>query len=213
MALDSPYSFNKEINYATVNNQQMFTDSLTDGIKRWEGKLEYTYRPGLRTFHAIRLSVTSQQVDSNLLGLNPKYFTARSSSVTYPELSYNIKYVNVDYVHFPLTGWVAEGGILKRGFNKEMNMWQVSAKANKGWRLAKKTYYSLQGSGVLRVPFDQPYINHRMFGYGDMFLRGLERYVIDGVAAGMVRNSLRYELLRFNINTPIRSRSHDRIPF
>ena len=207
------YSFNKEINYATINNQQMFTDSLTDGIKRWEGKLEYTYRPGLRTFHAIRLSVTSQRVDSNLLGLNPKYFTARSSSVTYPELSYNIKYVNVDYVHFPLTGWVAEGGILKRGFNKEMNMWQVSAKANKGWRLAKKTYYSLQGSGVLRVPFDQPYINHRMFGYGDMFLRGLERYVIDGVAAGMVRNSLRYELLRFNINTPVRSRSHDRIPF
>lgn len=207
------YSFNREINYATVNNQQMFTDSLTDGIKRWEGSLQYNYRPGLRTFHTVRLSVTRQVVDSQLLGLNPKYLTASSSAVTYPELSYNIRYVNVDYVHFPLTGWVAEGGILKRGINKHMNMWQINGKANKGWRLAKKTYYALQGSAVLRYPFDQPYINHRMFGYGDMFLRGLERYVVDGVAAGMVRNTLRYELLRFNINNPLRARTHDRIPF
>lgn len=207
------YSFNKEINYATINNQQMFTDSLTDGIRRWEGKIEYTYRPGLRTFHAVRLSIVRQQVDSHLLDLNPKYFMARNSAVTYPELSYNIRYVNVDYVHFPLTGWIAEAGLLKRGIHKDMNMWQLNAKATKGWRIAKKTYYSLQGMGVVRVPFDQPYINHRMFGYGEMYLRGLEKYVIDGVAAGLLRSTLRRELFRFNINTPVRSRSHDRIPF
>lgn len=207
------YSFNREINYATINNQQMFTDSLTDGIRRWEGKIEYSYRPGLRTFHAVRLSVFKQRVDSQLLDLNPKYFVDRSSSVTYPELAYNMKYVNVDYVHFPLTGWIVEAGILKRGINKDMNMWQINAKANKGWQIAKKTYYALQAGGVLRVPFDQPYINHRMFGYGDMFLRGLERYVIDGVAAAMARSSLRRELFRFNIRPPIKSRTHDRIPF
>jgi outer membrane protein assembly factor BamA len=207
------YSFNREINYATVKNQQMFTDSLTDGIKRWEGKIEYTYRPGLRTFHAVRLSVVREQVDSQLLDLNPKYYTAHSSAVTYPELAYNIKYVNVDYVHFPLTGWVVEAGIVKRGINKDMNMWQINAKINKGWQVAKKTYYALQANGVLRVPFDQPYINHRMFGYGDMFLRGLERYVIDGVGGILTRSSLRRELVRFNIRTHLKSKSHDRIPF
>lgn len=208
------YSFNREINYATINNQQMFTDSLTDGIRRWEGKIEYSYRPGLRTFHAIRLSVFKQSVDSQLFDLNPKYFVEdHSNSVTYPELAYNMKYVNVDYVHFPLTGWIVEAGIMKRGISKDMNMWQINAKANKNWQIAKKTYYALQAGGVLRVPFDQPYINHRMFGYGDMFLRGLERYVIDGVAAGMARSSLRRELFRFNIRPPIRSRTHDRIPF
>lgn len=207
------YSFNREINYATINNQQMFTDSFTDGIRRWEGKIEYSYRPGLRTFHGFRLSVFKQTVDSQLIDLNPKYFMDRSNTVTYPELAYNVRYVNVDYVHFPLTGWIVEGGLLKRGINKEMNMWQINAKANKGWQVARKTYYALQAAGVLRVPFDQPYINHRMFGYGDMFLRGLERYVIDGVAAAMVRSSLRRELFRFNIRTPIKSRTHDKIPF
>ncbi|NII24685.1 hypothetical protein HB364_06335 [Pseudoflavitalea sp. X16] len=207
------YSFNKEINYATVNNQQMFTDSLTDGIRRWEGKLEYTYRPGLRTFHAVRLSIVHQQVDSQLLDLNPKYFKVNQSAVTYPELSYTIRYVNVDYVHFPLTGWMGEASLLKRGIHKNMDMWQLSAKVTKGWQLTKKTFYSLQGTGVLRVPFDQPYINHRMFGYGDMFLRGLEKYVVDGVAGLMARSTLRRELFRFNINTHLRSRSHDRIPF
>jgi outer membrane protein assembly factor BamA len=208
------YSFNREINYATINNQQAFTDSLTDGIKRWGASIEYTYRPGLRTFHGIRLSLSRQQVDSQLLDLNPKYFTAaHHSAITYPELAYTLKYVNVDYIHFPLTGWMGEFGFLKRGIQKDMDMWQLQAKVTKGWQIAKKFFYSWQGNGVLRVPFDQPYINYRMFGYGDLFLRGLERYVIDGVAAAMVRNSLRYEVLRFNIRTHLKSRTHDRIPF
>jgi outer membrane protein assembly factor BamA len=208
------YSFNQEINYATLNNQQAFTDSLTDGIRRWSGYLEYTYRPGLRTFHGIRFTLTRQRVDSQLLDLNPKYFTAgQHSTITYPELSYTLRYVNVDYIHFPLTGWMGDFGFLKRGFQKNMDMWQLQAKVTKGWQLAKKTFYSIQGNGVLRVPFDQPYINYRMFGYGDLFLRGLERYVIDGVAAVMARNTLRYELFRFSVNTHLKSRSHDRIPF
>lgn len=207
------YSYNKEINYTTANNQQMFTDSLTDGIRRWAGSIEYTYRPGLRTFHAVNLSIVRQQVDSQLLQLSPKYFTSNHSTITYPELSYTLKYINVDYVHFPLTGWMGEFGLLKRGLHKDMNMWQLQAKVTKGWQLGKKFYFNLQGNGVLRVPFDQPYINHRMFGYGDLFLRGLEKYVVDGVAAVMARNTFRYEILRFNINTHLRSRAHERIPF
>ena len=52
-----------------------------------------------------------------------------------------------------------------------------------------------------------------MFGYGDMYLRGLENYVIDGVAAFLSRQTLRRELIRFSIRTYLKSKSHDRIPF
>ena len=92
-------------------------------------------------------------------------------------------------------------------------MWQLSAKLTRSWPLGKKWYYGLESNGILRYPFDQPFINSQMFGHGNMYLRGLERYVIDGVAGAMVKNSIRRELFRFTIPTFLSSSSHDRIPF
>lgn len=206
------YSFNKEINYNTVANQQRFTDSLS-GSKKWYGNVEYTYRPGLRTFHSTRLGFIHLEVDSQVLSLNPKYFNSSKNKVAYPELTYTLNYYNVDYIPFPLTGWMGEVSLLKRGVTGNMNMWHISGKMTKGWELAKKTYFSWQGFGVLRVPFDQPFVSQRLFGYGDLYLRGLEKYVIDGVAALMLKHTFRHELFRFSIPTYLPSKSHDRIPF
>ncbi|WP_166437040.1 POTRA domain-containing protein [Niastella caeni] len=207
------YSYNREINYATIDNQQHFVDSLREGIKQWSGHIDYTYRPGLRTVHSVILSYTHQQVDPRINELNPKYYGSLRNKVSYPELIYNINYVNVDYKPFPLKGWIAEGSVSKKGFSKEMNMWQLTGKATKGWQLTKKDFFSWQGLGTLRFPFNQPYINQRMFGYGDMYLRGLEDYVIDGSAGFLTRQSYRHELFRFSVPTYIKSKSHDRIPF
>lgn len=207
------YSFNREINYATIDNQQVFVDSLPDGIKQWSGHIDYTYRPGLRTTHLVSLSYTHQLVDPRINELNPKYYGSFRNEISFPELTYNISYVNVDYKPFPLTGWLADGTVSKRGYNREMNQWQMSGRASKGWALNKKAFYGLQGVGMLRFPFNQPYINQRMFGYGDMYLRGLENYVIDGAAGFLVRNTLRHQILKFSVPTYIKSKSHDRIPF
>jgi outer membrane protein assembly factor BamA len=207
------YAYNKEINYSTENNQQVFQDSLPLGIKEWSGHVDYTYRPGLRSFHAVRLDVKHQEVDSGIFVLNPKFFNLGKNRVTYPELSYTFNYYNVDYAPFPLKGWMAEASLLKRGIHKDMNMWQLTGKMTKAWQLTKKNFVTWQGYGILRLPFDQPFINQRLFGYGDLYLRGMEKYVIDGVAAFMSRHTYRYELIRFSVPTYLKSRSHDRIPF
>jgi outer membrane protein assembly factor BamA len=207
------YSFNKEINYTTAENQQKFVDTLSSGIRQWYGFVGYTYRPGLRSFHSVRLSLTRQLVDSQVLSLNPKYFNSQQNAVVYPELSYTFNYYHVDYIPFPLTGWLGEFSFLKRGIHPDMNMFQLSGKLNKNWQLGKKNYFSWQGFGILRVPFDQPFINQRLFGYSDFYLRGLEKYVIDGVAGFLTRQTLRHEVTRFNIPTYIKSKSHDHIPF
>ena len=207
------YASNKEVNYSTIDNQQQFIDSLKESAQRYTGYVDYTYRPGLRTFHSFRLSYTKQIIDSQVLHLNPKYFGPQTTSIEYPEISYTLNYVNVDYIHFPLTGTQGSASLLKRGFHTDNNMWEFSGKFFKGWRIGKKFYFGWQANAVVRLPFDQPYINQRLFGYGDLYLRGLERYVVDGVAAGLTRHTFRRELFRFNIPTFIRSKTHDRIPF
>ena len=207
------YSLNKEVNFNTIDNQQMFIDSLERGIRRWRGSVEYTYRPGLRTFHGVSLAVTNEQVDTGVVALNPKYYNNGRTSVTYPELGYTVSHFNVDYIPFPLKGWQGEFSFLKRGIHSNMNMWQFGGKINMNYEIAKKTYFAWQGQGILRLPFDQPYINQRMFGYNDFYLRGYEKYVIDGVAGILSRQTFRRELFRFSIPTYLKSKSHDKIPF
>jgi hypothetical protein len=91
-------------------------------------------------------------------------------------------------------------------------MWQFVGRLTKGWQLSRKNYFLWQGAGTLRLPFDQPYINQRLFGYGDIYLRGLENYVIDGVAGALSKQTLRRQIFKFNIPTYIKSQSHDHIP-
>ena len=207
------YSSNKEVNYKTVDNQQVFVDSLGFGLRQWTAHADWLYRPGLRTFNSVRFAMTNVRVDTAIINLNPHYLSGGKSSITYPEISYKVNYVKVDYVHFPLKGWMGEASFVKRGFNKDMNLWELSGSFTKAWELSKKNYLSFQAYGVLRLPFDQPFVNHRLFGYGTLYLRGLEKYVIDGTAAFMSRQTYRRELVRFSVPTFLKSTSHDKIPF
>lgn len=206
------YADTKEINYATLNNEQMFTDTV-GGSKSWRGAVEYNYRPGLRTFHSIRLGFTHARFDQNILKLNPKFYNEGKNNVDIPEISYTLKHFHLDYIPFPLKGWSAEASILRKGIFSYSNMWQLAAKYQRATDLGQKFYFNWQGSGVIRYPFDQPFYNTQLFGYGDMYLRGLENYVVDGVGGLMSRQTLRRELFKFNVPTFVGSKSHDKIPF
>jgi outer membrane protein assembly factor BamA len=208
------YRTNKEVNYATIDNEQTFhSDKVNDIVmsKQWSVFFDFTNRPAIRTKNSFHFAYVSQVVDTSITTLNPKYFDNGTTKLAFPELGYKLEFTNVDYIPYPQKGVAAEAGILKRGFSKEFNMWQFSAKGAKHNFLAPKLSYTLQASGTLRVPFDQPFINQQLFGYGDFYLRGLENYVTDGVAAILSKNTLRYQLLQFNIPTPFNS--HDQIPF
>jgi outer membrane protein assembly factor BamA len=206
------YVANKEFNYATINNQQQFSDSL-GGITNWSGSVEWNYRPGLRTFHTVRLGYTRLSLDKAVLGANPKYYKGSVNNIDLPEISYTLRHFNVDYIPYPLNGWMAEASLTKRGLHSYTDMWQFGGKLTKATDLGNKWSFSWETKGVLRVPFDQPFYNSMMFGYQDMYLRGLEKYVIDGVAGLMSKQTIRKELFHFNVPTFISSGAHARIPF
>ncbi len=206
------YSSNKEINYATINNQQQFADTFS-GIQRWNANIEYDFRPGLRTFHAFRAGFTRLDVDKNILALNPKYYDAGINRINIPEVSYTISHFDADYIPYPLKGWSGEATVLKRGIHSYSNMWQFGAKYSLAVPLGNKTYFNLQQQGLIRFPFDQPFYNTQLFGYGDLYLRGLDKYVIDGVGAILTRQTFKKELVTFNLPTYLKSRSYDVVPF
>jgi outer membrane protein assembly factor BamA len=210
------YMSNKEVNYGTVNNEQLFySDSNRNNTlsRQVSANIDLTYRPGIWTRNSMRIAFIHQEVDTAVINRNPKYFSGKTNKISFPEISYRLEYTNVDYIPYPQKGLSGEVSILKRGLNRDFNMWQLSAKGSKHSMLGPKTSYSLQAAGVLRLPLDQPFINQRLFGYGDFYLRGLEKYVIDGVGAALVKNTLRQRILQFHVPSPFNSRTHDKIPF
>jgi hypothetical protein len=215
MRVNFSYSSNKEVNYATVYDQQQFyKDTLSNKLlsQEYNGSLEFTYRPFIKTRNTLRLGFISQQVDSSIIKLNPSYFGSYTTNVFFPELTYKLEYFDVDYTPYPQKGFMGDVTLTKRGLNQQMNMWQLGYRVSHSIKFAPKFSYNIQSNGILRVPFDQPFINQRMFGYNDFYLRGLENYVIDGVAGILVKNTVRREILHFNISSPLNG-TIQKIPF
>ncbi|MBS1596644.1 MAG: hypothetical protein JST75_00355 [Bacteroidetes bacterium] len=211
------YNGLKELNAATINNKQFFVDSDTIPYagkylrEQWNFSLRYNYRPGIHTRHFVRFAFNKLNIDSAVTVTTPYYFNKNKLSVVYPELSYILNYNNIDYVPYPLKGFLFETGILHRGINADVNMTQVYVKTNEGIPLARKLNFVSQNYAIIRVPFDQPFYNQQLLGYGDFYVHGFEKYVVDGVAGGLARNTLLRQLFDFRIPF-IRGTSHDIIP-
>ncbi|HTI11196.1 MAG TPA: POTRA domain-containing protein [Puia sp.] len=212
------YAQLKEVDAFTGNNQQGFINADTIGYagkylsEQFSFSLRYFYRPGLKIRHLLRFNLVNTKIDSAVTVWNPHYFSGNKRDVTYPELTYGLNYTDVDYVAYPLKGIIFETGLTRRGIDKDMNLWQLYTRLTRSWQLGRKWWFGIQNSNVLKWPLSQPFYNQPLIGYGDLFLRGLDRYVIDGTAGAVVRNTLFRELFNFNIPF-MHISSHDRIPF
>ena len=208
----------QQIDVITSNNQQVFlsADSISYAGKYLQTQatfsLRYYYRPAIRTKHFFRFSFNQLKIDSAVLVYNPNYFLNNQRSLVFPEFFYSINYNHIDYVPYPTKGFLFEGSFLQRGVTADMHMTQLTAQSIEAFSFAPKMYLVTQNFGVLRVPFKQSFYNQKLLGYGDYYMRGLEKYVVDGVALLLDRNSVIRELASFNMPF-LANTSHDRIPF
>lgn len=212
------YIAQKELDVRTINNQQGFinSDTLSSAGRYLSRQLSfsarYFYRPRLKVKHVLNFTLVSTTIDSAVSVWNPHYLNNNKRKVIYPQLTYAMTYTDVDYVSYPLKGIIFETSLTRRGINRDMNIWLLSSRLIRSWPLARKLWFGIENINLLKGPLSQPFYNQALIGYGDMYLRGLDRYVIDGTAGGIVRNTLFRELL--NLNIPVgRSVSHNHIPF
>jgi len=202
---------NREVNYNTIYDKQVFFKDTNNFVRSFTRAFgEATYRPAIKTTHRFGISYTLEKITDTIVSLNPSYFTKGRDKFSFPEIYYLMSYMDVDYNPYPLKGYIAELYFSKRGLNKETNMWLLSAKASGSWEIAKKLYFGAKLAGAIKAPFNQPYFNQRLFGYGDFFMQGYEYYVVDGVAGGYGKASLTREILNLGFQV---KRKKDVIPY
>lgn len=203
MNLDFAIGKNREINFNTIDDKQAFFKDTASYIKDFSRtNIEFTYRKAFYTSHTFGVSYNTLNVKDTILKLNPNFFSNGKTSVRYPSIYYKLAYVNLDYIPYPKQGYAGELFFIKQGFDKNMNLWQLIAKGMGSWPIGKSSFWNVKALGTVKLPFKQPYFNTQVLGYGDLFLKGYEYYVIDGVAGGLISTSATQQLTNFSFHIP-----------
>lgn len=212
------FTQNREISFATsaTNKLQQYNNQKTFVRNVFQAYGHYSSRKGYFSRHRYQAGYTYMQVsDSVIQHYNPSYFNDSSAKKNIIDLSYNYSYLNVNNINYPLSGKSYGVSVLKRGlaFTGGINLLSLDAAYNRYFNLGKGWYFSTELWGRIKLPFRQAYINRRALGYGDLNLRGLEYYVIDGSWASLVKTTWRKKIVDFKIPFPIKNKIVPYIPF
>lgn len=175
----------------------------------------YILRRGFYRKHVFNIGYNNLNVEDSITSkYNTAYFNVKKNYIGYPEAGYTFQYIHTNNINYPLTGKIYSLALSKRGFGITggIQMFSVDADFNKYLPHAKNWYSILQAHTKIKLPFNQPYYNQRALGYDQLYLRGLENYVIDGVAVFLAKYSLKKKIISFNIPVPIKNKIVPHIP-
>ncbi len=207
------YATQKELNIATEDNKQVFVRK--DNVIRENFRVEatYSYRPDVRQRHYFRVSYNREHIDDTVLLLNPNYFPTLRTTARFLDFNYQYKYYNVDYIPYPTKGWMLEANVYSRLIQKNLDLWQASARAVYAIPFQpERRFLHLEAIAVWKTPANNAFINQRLLGYNYMQMRGLEYNVIDGRAGGILKTTFHQQLFSVILHNPASKKTHDRIP-
>jgi outer membrane protein assembly factor BamA len=203
----------KEMNYATGDNKQLFYKAEADTRKTFHLDMTYSYRPDVKQRHYYRVSYNDEQVADTILKMNPAYFPEHRTRLQYLDFLYQYKYYNADLISYPTNGILFEGNLYRRGLDKVSGYWQVSTRTVLAKPIAKNAFVHLEALTALKAPFREYFVNERLFGYGHFQLRGQEYNVVDGMIGAALKTAVHKQVLSFIFKNPFPSKTHDKIPF
>ncbi len=212
------YSQNREIIYKTGDSNQLLLFKKPGFVRNnLIFSLSYQLRKGFFKRTSYSISYTYVKINDSIIDpkYNPYYFDVNKTSLGIIDISFSLSYANIDNVNYPLKGKIYGFAIQKRGlgFSGGINMFSLSGSHSKYITHKSKWYSTIQLYSKIILPFTKAYVNQRAIGYSEFSLRGLEYYVIDGVASAVAKYTLKKKLFGFNIPIPFKIRTLPKIPF
>ena len=193
------YAVNREVNYATVGNHQIFIKDSTQNLsQRINFEVGMTLTPELLSRHVWTLGFAQQIVDTSVINRsNQDFFLDNRTRQRYFWLSYNYSHDTRNIRPYPTNGHLASVNLTKFGLlgSDDVDALNLNLRWAQYIPLSKR--FSLEVVGKAKTALirgQQPYNFQRGLGYGQDFVRGYEYYVVDGYDYGLSKNSLRFQL-------------------
>ena len=197
LSVESSYFRQHEVAYATENNQLVYYRDDNEFTKTsYRATIGYQYRQTLYTYHKATLQYINVLVSDSITIKNPEYLGDSITNTQHLSLSYGFTNDKRNYIYYPTNGYYFHTTISYKGFVfKETNV--AYLKANFSWYkpLSSRLFWGQKFSGKISNDYKQPYYLIEGFGYADM-LRGYEYYVIDGNNNIILKNNLRFNLIK-----------------
>jgi outer membrane protein assembly factor BamA len=192
----------RDIVYATEQNRLVsfnHNDRFVYNYTRVQAGL--TYRPAIKTTHSFGIGYTKESFTDSVGKMNND-FANGANKLSYPEVFYQLHHRDLDYAPYPTSGREGLFLLQRRGINSEVNLWQLTARTAGYWPLNAKSFINVKATGILKLPFEQPYRHQAFVGHNQMFLQGYEDYIIDGVAGGFTKASYHRLLIDRHFHIP-----------
>lgn len=206
------YATNKEVNYRTTKNKQIFYVANDPIFSRARTSIGLQYRPNIFAYHRLHLEYYQNTVDSLIANeLNPNFFNPGAKTLKYTQLQYSFMYDERDAKAYPLKGFSFSLDVKKQGLIKQddLNHWQIRSEVDAYIPFSPKHTLGVYIIGQTTQPQKEyPYYLSKALGYGENYLKGYEYYVIDGLSMLVIKSKFKYNLFTkkvfpgdwFNIN-------------
>ena len=196
------YYTQKEINFTTIADKQVFYKSdkiLRDGFR---GHANLTYRPNLFERFNLQFGLGEENITSEAFAKAPNLLPTFSKSMRYADFTLGYSKTKFDYNAYPT-----------KGASTDFSWYQ---------RIADKApFTSFQFRKILVHPFNQTnfiytesnsqikflanqnYLDQRLLGYGNLQMSGLEYYIVDGNAASIGKLAFHHKLGTITLRNPV----------
>jgi hypothetical protein len=111
----------------------------------------FTYRQASIARHAIRVGYTAERFADTVLKLNPVYFNNNKTNVRFMDLNITYQYLGVDYIPYPLKGFTWDLTVLARPFEKDIQLYVLSAHVQNTGPLGRKNYLCAAGCWLHQI--------------------------------------------------------------
>lgn len=172
-----------------------------------------TIRKGIYSRQLFQMHYSNIVLPDSFAFRNPGYLNTTENKIAFADLQYTYQYIKVDNINYPQKGKIFSASLFNRGLGLRRSIAMTSLDVTfRKYFQHKRTNFALQVFAKCKLPFKQPFFNQRILGYNDLYLRGLEYYIVDGVLSGLTKSTVSTKILHSNIPLPFKVNSISKIP-
>ena len=194
------FSQNHEIAYNSDENKEVYFKSEDYYPQRkYFGYTELYFRKNIHNLHRINIGYNDLRVADSVLLLNENFSFGNQNRNQYITLFYHFRMDYRDFRQYPLSGYYFDLDVVKQGvgfFNDGVDVLYIKPSIRKYEQLKGRFFWASGLSGKISPLSDQPYYYMQGMGYGRDYVRGYEYYVIDGQHFAILKNNLKFELIK-----------------
>ncbi|MEW6467481.1 MAG: POTRA domain-containing protein [Bacteroidota bacterium] len=195
------YSRNHEISYGSSGNRQLFFKDEENYVREeLSAKASFSKRKGIYNSYTVEARYFKGWVEDTVLKLTSDYFTGNRNTMEYFSAEFYYKSDHRDSKAYPLEGYFFDASVTKVGLGilpeERTDLVYAAALFRQYWHLGGRWYWASALRGKISSQTRQPYYTQRGLGYGRDYIRAYEYYVIDGQHYSLLKNNLKFVIVR-----------------